>query len=123
MTTFSLLYYYFDHNSHLDSTHQALSAARKKHKPPPGYSNNHQCQNFCGYPHHSFAPLSSSADKRYSLCDLTTLSQIFWLVPSNAPFTSLAIHPDGTLLALCIPTSTIQIYDVHIGVITATGHR
>jgi pre-mRNA-processing factor 19 len=48
----------------------------------------------------------------YSLHDLTTFNQIFWLAPSDAGFTLLAIHPDGTLLALGTPASTIQIYDV-----------
>jgi pre-mRNA-processing factor 19 len=54
----------------------------------------------------------SSVDKMYSLHDLTTFNQIFWLAPSDAGFTLLAIHPDGTLLALGTPASTIQIYDV-----------
>ena len=62
----------------------------------------------------------SSADKTYSLHDLTTFNQIFRSAPSDAAFTSLAIHPDGTLLALGTPTSTIQIYDVRTGVIAAS---
>ena len=41
-----------------------------------------------------------SVDKTYSLHDITTFNQISWLQPSDAAFTSLAIHPDGTLLAL-----------------------
>ena len=40
---------------------------------------------------------------------LTTFNQILRLAPSDIAFTSLAIHPDGTLLALGAHTSTIQI--------------
>jgi hypothetical protein len=45
-----------------------------------------------------------SVDKTYSLHDITTFNQIFRLPPSNAAFTSLAIHPDRTLLSLGTPT-------------------
>ena len=64
----------------------------------------------------------SSADKMYSesLHDLTTFNQIFQSLPSDAAFTSLAIHPDGTLLSLGTPTPTIQIYNVCTGVIAAS---
>ena len=44
--------------------------------------------------------LHSPVDKTYSLLDFTTFNQIFLLASSKAAFTSLAIHPDGTLLAL-----------------------
>ncbi|KAF8078331.1 WD40-repeat-containing domain protein [Lyophyllum atratum] len=62
----------------------------------------------------------SSADKTYSIHDLTTFSQVFRSVPSDEPFTSLSIHPDGTLLALGTPASTIQIYDIRTGAIAAS---
>jgi pre-mRNA-processing factor 19 len=62
----------------------------------------------------------ASADKTYSLHDLSTFAQLFRSVPSDEPFTSLSIHPDGTLLALGTPTSTIQIYDVRTGAMAAS---
>lgn len=62
----------------------------------------------------------SSADKTYSLHDLSTFTQVFRSLPSDEAFTSLSIHPDGTLLALGTPTSTIQIYDLRTGAIAAS---
>ncbi|KAF9072733.1 WD40-repeat-containing domain protein [Rhodocollybia butyracea] len=62
----------------------------------------------------------SSADKTYTIHDLSTFQQVYRSVPSDDPFTALSIHPDGTLLALGTPTSTIQIYDVRIGAIAAS---
>ena len=63
--------------------------------------------------------LSRSPHKLYLRSPLSTkhtlyliFNQISRLTPSDAAFTSLAIHPDGTLLALGTPTSTKQIYDV-----------
>lgn len=62
----------------------------------------------------------SSTDKTYSMHDLTTFNQIFRSAPADDPFASLSIHPDGTLLALGTPASTIQIYDIRSGTIAAT---
>ncbi|PFH50770.1 hypothetical protein AMATHDRAFT_3625 [Amanita thiersii Skay4041] len=62
----------------------------------------------------------SSADKTYSVHDLTNFNQIFRSAPSEDAFASMAIHPDGTLLALGTPSSTIQIYDIRSGAIAAT---
>ncbi|KAF8640523.1 hypothetical protein AX17_000185 [Amanita inopinata Kibby_2008] len=62
----------------------------------------------------------SSADKTYSMHDLTTFNSIFHSAPSEDAFSSLAIHPDGTLLALGTPASSIQIYDIRSGAIAAT---
>jgi pre-mRNA-processing factor 19 len=62
----------------------------------------------------------SSADKTYSLYDMTNFNQIFRSAPSEDPFTSIAVHPDGTLFALGTPNSTIHIYDVRTGAIAAS---
>ena len=63
--------------------------------------------------------LSRSPHKLYLRSPLSTkhtlyliFNQISQLTPSDAAFTSLAIHPDRTLLALGTLTSTKQIYDV-----------
>ncbi|KAJ3558413.1 hypothetical protein NM688_g941 [Phlebia brevispora] len=62
----------------------------------------------------------ASSDRTYSLHDLTTFDQVYRSAESEEPFTSLSIHPDGTLLAVGTPASTIQIYDIRIGAIAAT---
>ncbi|RXW18917.1 hypothetical protein EST38_g6935 [Candolleomyces aberdarensis] len=62
----------------------------------------------------------SSADKTYSLYDMTNFNQIFRSAPSDEAFSSIAVHPDGTLFALGTPTSTIHIYDVRTGAIAAS---
>ncbi|KXN83636.1 Pre-mRNA-processing factor 19 [Leucoagaricus sp. SymC.cos] len=62
----------------------------------------------------------ASLDKTYSIHDLTNFTQVFRSAPSDEPFTSLAVHPDGTLIATGTPTSTIQIFDVRTGAIAAT---
>jgi len=62
----------------------------------------------------------ASADKTYSLHDLTTFQQIYRSAPGDEPFTSLAIHPDGTLLALGTSSSTIHIFDIRSGAIAAS---
>jgi pre-mRNA-processing factor 19 len=62
----------------------------------------------------------SSLDKTYSIHDLTKFEQVFRSAPSDEPFTSLAVHPDGTLIATGTPTSTIQIFDIRTGAIAAT---
>jgi len=62
----------------------------------------------------------ASADKTYSLHDLTTFGQIYRSPESLEIFSSMAIHPDGTLLAMGTPTSTIQIFDIRSGDVAAT---
>lgn len=57
----------------------------------------------------------ASADKTYSLHDLTTFTELFHSSPSDQGFTSLSVHPDGTLLAVGTATSQIQIYDIRSG--------
>jgi len=71
------------------------------------------------HPINTIAALSS-ADKTYSVHDLTTFKDIFRSNPSDEAFTSLDIHPDGTLIAVGTPTSTIQIYDIRTGEIAAS---
>ncbi len=62
----------------------------------------------------------ASADKTYSIHDLTTFAQIYRSLPGDEAFTSMAIHPDGTLIGFGTPTSTIQIYDCKAGSIVAS---
>lgn len=62
----------------------------------------------------------ASTDRTYSLHDLTTFEQVYRSAESDEPFTALGIHPDGTLLAVGTPASTIQIYDIRIGAIAAS---
>ncbi|KAF7306552.1 hypothetical protein MIND_00446500 [Mycena indigotica] len=61
----------------------------------------------------------SSADKTYSFHDLATAEQVYHSTPADDPFSSLGIHPDGTLIALGTPTSKIYIYDVRTGAAAA----
>ncbi|KIJ68708.1 hypothetical protein HYDPIDRAFT_81838 [Hydnomerulius pinastri MD-312] len=61
----------------------------------------------------------SSLDKTYSLHELSNFNQVYRSAPSEEAFTSLAIHPDGALLALGTPTSKIQICDVRTGTVAA----
>lgn len=62
----------------------------------------------------------SSTDRTYSLHDLTSFEQVYRSPESEEPFTSLGIHPDGTLLAVGTPASTIQIFDIRTGAIAAS---
>ena len=62
----------------------------------------------------------ASLDKTYSLHDLSNFSQVYHSAPADEPITSLAIHPDGALLALGTPSSKIQISDVRSGAVAAT---
>ncbi|GBE78431.1 WD40 repeat-like protein [Sparassis latifolia] len=61
----------------------------------------------------------SSADRTYSLHDLTSGNAVYRSPAADEPFASLSVHPDGTLLALGTPASTIQIYDVRSGAVVA----
>ena len=71
------------------------------------------------HPTSSFFVLSST-DKTYSMHDISNFSQVFRSVPSDEPFSSLSIHPDGCLIGLGTPSSTIQIYDIRTGAIAAS---
>ncbi|KAF8649897.1 hypothetical protein AX16_005656 [Volvariella volvacea WC 439] len=71
------------------------------------------------HPTNAFFALAS-ADKTYSLHDFTNFAQIFRSAPSDDPLASLAIHPDGTLIGLGTPASTIHIYDIRTGAIAAS---
>ncbi|KAH0838556.1 nuclear matrix protein NMP200 [Lanmaoa asiatica] len=62
----------------------------------------------------------SSLDKTYSLHELSSFSQVYHSAPADEPISSLAIHPDGALLALGMPSSKIQISDVRSGTLAAT---
>jgi len=62
----------------------------------------------------------SSLDRTYSIHDLNNFQQLFRSAPSDEPFTSLQVHPDGTLIAAGTPTSTIQIFDIRTGAVAAT---
>jgi pre-mRNA-processing factor 19 len=62
----------------------------------------------------------ASADKTWSLHDLTNFEPVFRSPESEEAFSSMSLHPDGTLLAVGTPGSTIQIYDVRFGTIAAS---
>jgi len=62
----------------------------------------------------------ASADKSYSIHDLTTLQELYHSPASTTPFTSASMHPDGLLLALGTNKSSIQIYDVRSGAVAAS---
>lgn len=61
-----------------------------------------------------------SLDRTYSIHDLTTLSPVFQSPANDEAFTSAAVHPDGTLLGLGTPGSTVQIFDIRSGALAAT---
>ena len=61
----------------------------------------------------------SSLDKTYSLHELSGFTQVYHCPVSEDPFTALAIHPDGALLALGTPASRIQICDIRTGAVAA----
>ncbi|KAF8213536.1 nuclear matrix protein NMP200 [Mycena galopus ATCC 62051] len=61
----------------------------------------------------------ASADKTYSLHDLTSFTQVFQSAASEDAFSTLGVHPDGTLLALGTPSSKIHIYDIRTGTFAA----
>lgn len=62
----------------------------------------------------------SSADRTFSLHDLSTFSTIFRSPVAEEAYTSMCMHPDGTLLALGTPTSTIQVFDIRSGSLAGT---
>ncbi|KAF7320174.1 hypothetical protein MKEN_00801900 [Mycena kentingensis (nom. inval.)] len=61
----------------------------------------------------------ASADKTYSLHDLSTFTQVYHSAPADDAFSSFGIHPDGALLAFGTPTSKVYIYDVRVGAAAA----
>ena len=71
------------------------------------------------HPTSTFLALSS-ADKTWSLHDLTSFEPIFRSSEVDDSFSSMSIHPDGTLIGLGTPTSTIQIFDVRTGAVAAS---
>ena len=71
------------------------------------------------HPTQSFFVLSST-DKTYSVHDISNFSQIFRSAASEDAFASLSLHPDGCLIGLGTPSSTIQIYDIRTGAIAAS---
>ena len=62
----------------------------------------------------------SSADKTWSLHDLTNFEPIFRSSEAEDSFSAMSVHPDGTLIGLGTPTSTIQIFDVRTGAVAAS---
>jgi len=62
----------------------------------------------------------ASQDKTYSIHDLNEFSQLYRSTAAEEPYSSLSLHPDGTILAVDTPSSTIHIYDVRSRDITAT---
>lgn len=62
----------------------------------------------------------SSAERTYSLHDLSTFSQIYCSPAAEEPYTAMTMHPDGTLLAFGTPTSTVQIFDIRSGALAGT---
>lgn len=71
------------------------------------------------HPTNAFAAICST-DKTYSFHDLATSEQIYQSPLSDQPFSSLSIHPDGTLIAFGTPSSAIHIYDVRTGTMAAS---
>ncbi|KAI0823085.1 nuclear matrix protein NMP200 [Trametes gibbosa] len=57
----------------------------------------------------------SSADRTWSLHDLTNFSQVLRSAEADEPLTALSIHPDGTLVAVGTPGGTIQVFDIRSG--------
>ena len=71
------------------------------------------------HPTSTFLALSST-DKTWSLHDLTNFEPIFRSSEAEDSFSAMSIHPDGTLIGLGTPTSTIQIFDVRTGAVAAS---
>lgn len=62
----------------------------------------------------------ASLDKTYSIHDLTAFAPVFQSAVGDDGYTAAGVHPDGTLLALGTPGSTIQIFDIRSGALAAT---
>ena len=62
----------------------------------------------------------ASLDRTYSIHDLTTFSPVFQSAPGEDAYSAASVHPDGILLGLGTPGSTIQIYDIRSGALAAT---
>lgn len=60
-----------------------------------------------------------SVDRTYSLHNLNTFQPMLQSPVGEDPYTAISIHPDGALLALGTPNSTVQIYDVRSGKVGA----
>ncbi|KAI0639066.1 nuclear matrix protein NMP200 [Trametes polyzona] len=61
-----------------------------------------------------------SADRTWSLHDLTNFNQVFRSPETDEPLTSLSIHPDGTLVAVGTPGGAIQVFDIRSGAVAAS---
>jgi pre-mRNA-processing factor 19 len=62
----------------------------------------------------------ASLDKTYSIHSLTTSQSLFQSTAGETAFSSLAIHPDGALLGIGTPSSTLHVYDIRAGTIAAS---
>lgn len=62
----------------------------------------------------------ASADKTFSLHDLTTFQTVFQSDPLDTPFHSLAFHPDGHFLGIGTSAGGVLIVDLHTGSVAAT---
>jgi pre-mRNA-processing factor 19 len=57
----------------------------------------------------------ASADKTFTVHDLTTLQTVFHSVVSDSPFHSLAFHPDGHFIGVGTASASIIIVDLRSG--------
>ncbi|KAF9642401.1 WD40 repeat-like protein [Thelephora ganbajun] len=64
--------------------------------------------------------LLTSGNKTWSLHDLANFEPILHSPEADDSFSAMSIHPDGTLIGLGTPTSTIQIFDVRTGAVAAS---
>jgi len=62
----------------------------------------------------------ASADRTYSIHDLNAMAPIFQSAPGDDAYSTLSVHPDGSLIALGTPSSTIQIFDIRTGALAAS---
>jgi len=62
----------------------------------------------------------ASADRTYSVHDLNVMGPIFQSAPGDDAYSSLAVHPDGSLIAVGTPSSTVQIFDIRTGALAAS---
>lgn len=62
----------------------------------------------------------ASLDKTYSIHDLSNFTAVFQSAAGEDAYTAAGVHPDGTLLALGTPGSTVQIFDIRSGALAAT---
>ncbi|KAG8991093.1 hypothetical protein FRB90_001467 [Tulasnella sp. 427] len=108
--------------STIEETNSSLSSLRKKRKPPTDYAKPDAVKSYQSthkgeitgidlHPSGKYLAVGS-ADKTWSLQSVETFQTLFHGAAGNDPYASLALHPDGCLLALGTLSSTIQIYDI-----------